>query len=167
MSDYASSPSRPASPVAPPPDLPTVRPSAYRFNWDPASRRPGPGSVSETTEGRGDYFSTTPKVDIYGASSSAASLQLNTVPSQWSSAKHGFHGRWYRLLRPWHRLYPRAHAAQPFPPSLTTPTRNPLLPKPTPLYPLHRAWSFHVSVEKTLTLTSVLSDQNGKSFNVI
>jgi hypothetical protein len=67
MSDYTSSPSRPASPVGPLPDLPTARPSAYRFNWDPASRRPGPASVSETTEGRGDHFTTTPKVDIYGA----------------------------------------------------------------------------------------------------
>lgn len=97
MSDYTSSPSRPASPVGALPDLPTARPFAYRFNWDPTSRRPGPGSVSETTEGRGDHFSTTPKVDIYGASSSTASLQLSTVPSQWSSAKHGFHGMWHQL----------------------------------------------------------------------
>jgi vacuolar protein sorting-associated protein 54 len=102
MSEYTSSPSRPASPVAalpPLPDIPTVRPLAYRFNWDPTSRRPGgPRSVSETTEGRGDYFSSTPKVDIYGASSSTAALPLATVPSQWSSAKHGFHGTFPRLL---------------------------------------------------------------------
>ena len=92
MSDYTSSPSRPASPVGALPDLPTPRPSAYRFNWDPASRRPGPASVSETTEGRGDYFTTTPKVDIYGATSSAANVHPSALPSQWSSAKHGFHG---------------------------------------------------------------------------
>jgi len=102
MSEYTSSPSRPASPVAalpPLPDIPTARPLAYRFNWDPTSRRPGgPRSVSETTEGRGDYFSSTPKVDIYGASSSTAALPLATVPSQWSSAKHGFHGTFPRLL---------------------------------------------------------------------
>ena len=92
MSEYTSSPSRPASPAALLPDLPTARPSAYRFNWDPTSRRPGPGSVSEATEGRGDYFSSTPKIDIYGASSSTTTLPLSAVPSQWSSAKHGFHG---------------------------------------------------------------------------
>jgi len=95
MSDYTSSSSRPASPVAPSPDPPTARPHAYRFNWDPAARLPGPGSVSETTEARGDYFFSTPKVDIYGASSSS---QLATVPSQWSSAKHGFHGTFAILL---------------------------------------------------------------------
>jgi vacuolar protein sorting-associated protein 54 len=98
MSDYTSSPSRPASPASALQDLPTARPSAFRFDWDPSSRRPGPGSVSETTEGRGDYFSSTPKVDIYGASSSVASIQLGSIPSQWSSAKHGFHGMWSHLL---------------------------------------------------------------------
>ena len=92
MSDYTSSPSRPASPVALLPDPPTARPLAYRFNWDPSSRRPGPASVSETTEGRADYFVSTPKVDIYGASSSTTTSQLSIVSSQWSSAKHGFHG---------------------------------------------------------------------------
>src|SRR5712671_2638928 len=99
MSDYTSSPSRPSSPTAPLSDLPTARPLPYRFNWDPASRRPGPGSVSEATEGRGDYFVSTPKVDIYGASSSTAASQLGTVPSQWSSAKHGFHGTFTPILR--------------------------------------------------------------------
>ena len=92
MSDYTSSPSRPGSPVALSPDPPTARPNAYRFNWDPSTRLPGPGSVSEATEARGDYFSLTPRVDIYGASSSSVTSQLGAVPSQWSSAKHGFHG---------------------------------------------------------------------------
>ena len=89
MSDYTSNSSRPASPVAASPDPPTARPQAYRFNWDAAARLPGPGSVSETTDARGGYFSSTPRVDIYGASSSS---QLAIVPSQWSSARHGFHG---------------------------------------------------------------------------
>jgi vacuolar protein sorting-associated protein 54 len=105
MSEYTSSPSRPASPVGtlpPLPDIPTARPIAYRFNWDPTSRRlAGPRSISETTEGRGDYFTSTPKVDIYGASSSIAASQEGTVPSQWSSAKHGFHGASARLLAHW------------------------------------------------------------------
>lgn len=89
MSDYTSNSSRPASPVAVSPDPLTARPQAYRFNWDAAARLQGPGSVSETTDARGGYFSSTPRVDIYGASSSS---QLAAVPSQWSSAKHGFHG---------------------------------------------------------------------------
>ena len=92
MSDYTSSPSRPASPVVHSLEPLTAQPHAYRFNWDHATRLPGPGSVSETTEARGDYFSLTPRVDIYGASSSSLTAQLGTVPSQWSSAKHGFHG---------------------------------------------------------------------------
>ena len=87
MSDRMSSPSRPTSPVGPLPDIATARP-AYRFNWD-ASRRQGPGSISETTEGRGDYFNATPRVDIYGTASTSV---VNAVPSQWSSSKHGFHG---------------------------------------------------------------------------
>ncbi|KAH9066196.1 Vps54-like protein-domain-containing protein [Lactarius vividus] len=115
MSDYTSSPSRPASPIGPLPDLPTARPSAYRFNWDPTLRRPGPASVSETTEGRGDYFTTTPKVDIYGAtSSSAANVQLGVVPSQWSSAKHGFHAISTVVNNPYKKSAPpKAHATVP------------------------------------------------------
>ncbi|KAI9445991.1 Vps54-like protein-domain-containing protein [Lactarius indigo] len=114
MSDYTSSPSRPASPVGPLPDLPTARPSAYRFNWDPTLRRPGPASVSETTEGRGDYFTTTPKVDIYGATSSASNLQLSVVPSQWSSAKHGFHAISTVVNNPHKKSAPpKAHATVP------------------------------------------------------
>ena len=89
MSDYDSESSRPATPVGPLPDIPNSRP-AYRFNWDHASRRPGPASISETTEGRGDYFDATPKVDIYGASTT--NLVSTNVSSEWSSSKHGFHG---------------------------------------------------------------------------
>ncbi|KAH9989086.1 Vps54-like protein-domain-containing protein [Russula compacta] len=114
MSDYTSSPSRPASPVALLPDPPTARPLAYRFNWDPSTRRPGPGSVSETTEGRADYFASTPKVDIYGASSSITTSQLGIVPSQWSSAKHGFHAISTVVNSPHKKSAPpKAHATVP------------------------------------------------------
>ncbi|KAI0064444.1 Vps54-domain-containing protein [Artomyces pyxidatus] len=113
MSDYTSSPSRPASPVGPLPEITTARP-AYRFNWDPAARRPGPGSVSETTEGRGDYFNATPRVDIYGASASSSTLVHSAVPSQWSSAKHGFHAISTVVNNPHKKSAPpKAHAAVP------------------------------------------------------
>lgn len=118
MTDYTSSPSRPASPAVPLPDISTARPLPYRFSWDPTSRRPGPASVSEITEGRGDYFTSTPKVDIYGASSSTATSQLGTVPRQWSSAKHGFHGtfavcwRMVYFVNRVPRLYSHFHGCQ-------------------------------------------------------
>lgn len=122
MSDYTSSPSRPASPVGALPDLPTARPSAFRFNWDPASRRPGPASVSETTEGRGDHFTTTPKVDIYGATSSAANVHPNALPSQWSSAKHGFHAISTVVNNPHKKSAPpKAHASVPPAPRVELP----------------------------------------------
>ncbi|KAI9509602.1 Vps54-like protein-domain-containing protein, partial [Russula earlei] len=114
MSDYTSSPSRPASPVGQLPDLPTSHAQAYRFIWDHPSSRPGPGSVSETTEGRGDYFASTPKVDIYGPSSSTAASLSGTVPSQWSSAKHGFHAISTVANNPHKRSAPpKAHTAVP------------------------------------------------------
>lgn len=119
MSDYTSSSSRPASPVATPPDPPTARPHAYRFNWDTAAHLPGPASVSETTDARGGYFSSTPKVDIYGASSSS---QVATVPSQWSSAKHGFHAISTVVNNPHKKSAPpKAHAAVPSTPRVELP----------------------------------------------
>ncbi len=85
MSDYASSPSRPASPVG---ELPSFTASrSYRFNWD--NKRPGPGSVSETTEGRGDYFTGNAPYDVYN---NASLTSLGTLPAEWSSSKHGFNG---------------------------------------------------------------------------
>ncbi|CCM02241.1 uncharacterized protein FIBRA_04322 [Fibroporia radiculosa] len=96
MSEGTSTPSRPGTPVA---DLPTfshVRP--YRFTWDPASRKQGPGSVSATTEGRGDYFAETTPFDLYG--SSLSSLQPGALPAEWSSAKYGFHGACYFIDAP-------------------------------------------------------------------
>ncbi|KAH9989944.1 Vps54-like protein-domain-containing protein [Russula vinacea] len=122
MSDYTSSPSRPASPLVPSPDPLTAQPHAYRFNWDHATRLPGPGSVSETTEARGDYFSLTPRVDIYGASSSSLTAQLGTVPSQWSSAKHGFHAISTVVNNPHKKSAPpKAHATVPSTPRVELP----------------------------------------------
>lgn len=89
MSDYASTPSRPGSPIGELPSFSAARPSAYRFNWD--SRRPGPGSVSETTEGRGDYFANNAPYDVY-TNGSLANLALGAIPSEWSSSRHGFNG---------------------------------------------------------------------------
>ena len=87
MSDYASTPSRPGSPVG---DLPSfVASRSYRFNYD--SRRPGPGSVSETTEGRGDYLTNNAPYDVYN-NASLTSLALGTLPLEWSSSKLGFNG---------------------------------------------------------------------------
>ena len=89
MSDSSSILSRPSSPLL---DLlPAARP--YRFTWDPTSRRPGPESVSGTTEGRGggDLFSAQPRLSFLNNSSSL-SLQQGALPSEWSSSKHGFHG---------------------------------------------------------------------------
>ena len=94
MSDNTSTHSRPASPTTGTPPIPTdTRP--YRFTWDPSSsRRQGPASVSETTEGRGAraeyHFGVSPRVDLFGVSSSQ--LAQGALPLQWSSSKHGFHG---------------------------------------------------------------------------
>ena len=84
--DYASTSSRPVSPVGELPNIPTARP--YRFTWDTGARRPGPGSVSETTEGRGDYYGQSTSFDL----PSVSGLPLGAVPPYWSSAVHGFHG---------------------------------------------------------------------------
>jgi vacuolar protein sorting-associated protein 54 len=50
--------------------------------------------VSETTEGRGGggeyYFGVSPRVDLFGVSSTA--LAQGALPMEWSSSKHGFHG---------------------------------------------------------------------------
>jgi vacuolar protein sorting-associated protein 54 len=88
MSDHSSSPSRAQTPVSTLPEhIHTARP--YRFNWDPSSRKPGPESVSGTTEGReGDYFSAEPRLNL----NTPTTLPLGALPLEWSSAKHGFHG---------------------------------------------------------------------------
>jgi hypothetical protein len=69
--------------------VPSLSPRA--LPWDSATRLPSPGSVSETTDVRGDYFSSTPRVDIRGV---VIQCHLTTGHSsvQWSSARHGFYG---------------------------------------------------------------------------
>lgn len=89
MSDYASTSSRPGSPVG---ELPNIRSSARAFRFNYESGRKGPGSVSETTEGRGgDYFASgNTHADLLNTSET--SLAVGALPSEWSSARHGFHG---------------------------------------------------------------------------
>ncbi|KAI0950065.1 hypothetical protein AcV7_008644 [Taiwanofungus camphoratus] len=112
MSDQTSTPSRPATPVG---DLPNFAPARpFRFTWDPASRKPGPGSVSETTEGRGDYFAANAvPYSLYG-NASLTSLQLGALPTEWSSAKHGFHAISTVVNNPHKRSAPpKAHSSLP------------------------------------------------------
>jgi vacuolar protein sorting-associated protein 54 len=91
MSDGASSPSRPASPVAALPEIPQpARP--FRLNWDTSSRVRGPGSVSETTEGHGgDYFATPFRFELPNVSTT--NIALGALPQEWSSSTEGFNGR--------------------------------------------------------------------------
>ncbi|KAI0723740.1 Vps54-domain-containing protein [Cerioporus squamosus] len=109
MSDYASTPSRPASPVG---ELPSFTASrSYRFNWD--DRRPGPGSISETTEGRGDYLANTAPYDVFN-NASLTSLALATLPAEWSSSKHGFNAISNVVNNPHKKSAPpKAHSALP------------------------------------------------------
>ncbi|KAF9469270.1 Vps54-like protein-domain-containing protein [Collybia nuda] len=114
MSDSESITSRPVTPVSALPDLPnTARP--YRFTWDPASRKPGPESVSGTTEGRGggDYFSAQPRLGFLNTSSTAT-LALGALPTEWSSSRHGFHAISTVLNNPHKRQAPpKAHSSLP------------------------------------------------------
>ncbi|OSX65343.1 hypothetical protein POSPLADRAFT_1133849 [Postia placenta MAD-698-R-SB12] len=111
MSDDASVPSRPASPVAELPNFSHVRP--YRFTWDPSTRKPGPASVSGTTEGRGDYFGDASPYELYNHSS-LSSLPLGALPPDWSSARHGFHAISTVVNSPHKRSAPpKAHSSLP------------------------------------------------------
>lgn len=80
--------SRPGSPVAPLPDFTSARP--YRFTWDASTRKPGPASVSGTSEGRGDYISYRAQHGQFDISSST--LALGAMPNDWSSSKQGLNG---------------------------------------------------------------------------
>src|ERR1700733_2267460 len=91
MSDHSSSPSRAASVVDLSPGIQTARP--YRFTWDPSTRMPGPGSVSEATEGKGDYIESRLRPDALNAN--LTTLAPGALPAEWSSTKHGFHGKGY------------------------------------------------------------------------
>ncbi|KAF4576665.1 hypothetical protein EYR36_000738 [Pleurotus pulmonarius] len=110
MSDCSSTtPSRAGTPVAALPETATAR--AYRFAWDQSSRR-GPESVSGTTEGRGDYITAKPRLDLFSASSST--LPLGSIPAEWSSSKHGFNAISTVLNNPHKRQAPpKAHSALP------------------------------------------------------
>ncbi|KAF8643808.1 hypothetical protein AX16_008826 [Volvariella volvacea WC 439] len=110
-----STPSRPASPVGALPDNLTSARQTYRFTWDPAARRPGPESVAGTTEGgRGaDQFATQPRLGFLNTSS-ATTLAMSSIPSEWSSAKHGFHAISTVLNNPHKRQAPpKAHSSLP------------------------------------------------------
>ncbi|KAG0705085.1 Vps54-like protein-domain-containing protein [Suillus ampliporus] len=117
MSDYASSPSRPASPVGALPEIPqTARP--FRLNWDTSSRVQGPGSVSETTEGRGgDYFATPFRLEL--SNLSTTNIALGALPQEWSSSTQGFNAISTVLNNPHRRQAPpKAHSSLPaVPPS--------------------------------------------------
>jgi vacuolar protein sorting-associated protein 54 len=70
----------------------------YRFTWDPSTYRLGPGSVSEGTDARGD-FTNYLLPDVFDTA--PTSLPLGALPTEWSSSKHGFHGKsFYDYLRP-------------------------------------------------------------------
>ncbi|KAI0086385.1 Vps54-like protein-domain-containing protein [Irpex rosettiformis] len=111
MSDYASTSSRPASPVG---DLPQVLNAArpYRFTWDVAQKKPGPGSISETTEGRDDYFAGQASYDVLAGST--ANLPLGSFLPEWSSSVHGFHAISTVVNSPHKKSAPpKAHSALP------------------------------------------------------
>ncbi|KAG6335208.1 hypothetical protein ID866_3879 [Astraeus odoratus] len=114
MSEHSSSPSRPGSPMGPPPDPSQPVVGAFRFQWDATSRRKGPKSLSETTEGRGggDYFGFTPQVDLPNAS--YTNLPLGALPPDWSSSTQGFNAISTVLNNP-HRSQapPKAHSSLP------------------------------------------------------
>ncbi|KAH6918384.1 retrograde transporter [Coprinopsis sp. MPI-PUGE-AT-0042] len=114
MSDGTSNPSRPQSPVASVygmNDLPTSRP--YRFVWDPSTRRPGPESVAGTTEGGRDYITGHGQYPLGVLNNpSSLNLELGSIPSEWSSAKHGFNAISTVLNHP-HKRHapPKAHSS--------------------------------------------------------
>ncbi|KDR73587.1 hypothetical protein GALMADRAFT_621009 [Galerina marginata CBS 339.88] len=114
MSDVSSVPSRVGSPINASANelLPTARP--YRFTWDPASRRPGPESVSGTTEGRGgDDFGFVPH-PLGFLNTSTTSLALGSLPTDWSSSRTGFHAISTVLNNPHRRQAPpKAHSLLP------------------------------------------------------
>ncbi|KAG1754389.1 Vps54-like protein-domain-containing protein [Suillus lakei] len=115
MSDYASSPSRPATPATPVPALPEIPQVArpFRLNWDTSSRVRGPGSVSETTEGRGgDYFATPFRLELPNLST--ANIALGALPQEWSSSTQGFNAISTVLNNPHRRQAPpKAHSSLP------------------------------------------------------
>lgn len=120
MSDHASSSSRPATPVPALPEIPQVaRP--FRLNWDTSSRVRGPGSVSETTEGRGgDYFATPFRLELPNLSTT--NIALGALPQEWSSSTQGFNAISTVLNNPHRRQAPpKAHSSLPAVPPANLP----------------------------------------------
>lgn len=106
MSNSSPASSRASSPVTAHPDVspydtttPTAGPSSsrYHFSWDPSERR-GPESVSGTTAYGQDYFAAAPTGLGFHFGGSTASLNLGALPSEWSSSKHGFHGKQFSYV---------------------------------------------------------------------
>lgn len=162
--DDESLTSRPQSPVSVVHDqLHTARP--YRFTWDPSSRRPGPESVSGTTEGRGggDYFSAQPRLGLLNTSSSLT-LALGALPQEWSSAKHGFHGAQHLHFTTQYILSV-SYLLQQFLPCSTIHISGRHLQRLTHSSPQLSQQISLASAEKTLTPTSVPSHQNGTVFS--
>ena len=174
MSDYASTSSRPASPVADLPAIPnTTRP--YRFTWDSVNKRPGPGSVSESTEGRGgDYIGVTlgPYGEVHTPLTANVALAgagpAVGLGADWTSSVHGFHGALQCTLP----LYlphaaarlRTAHArVQRSRPCSTTRTNAPRRPRPTLRCPPSRRQTFRGCAARTLTRTSSRSLPDGNA----
>ncbi|KAF8590066.1 Vps54-domain-containing protein [Ramaria rubella] len=97
----------------------SIRPPVYRFNWDPSLRRPGPGSVSETTDNRGDVYES-PNAELFRLSN-VSSLGV-ALPHDWSSSKHGFNAISTVLNNPRKRAAPpKAHSTLPVVPPAELP----------------------------------------------
>ncbi|KAG1903777.1 Vps54-like protein-domain-containing protein [Suillus fuscotomentosus] len=111
MSDYVSSPSRPATPVPALPEIPIARP--FRLNWDTSSRVRGPASVSETTEGRGgDYYAAPFRLELPNLST--VNIAPGALPQEWSSSTQGFNAISTVLNNPHrHQAPPKAHSSLP------------------------------------------------------
>ncbi|KAI5832533.1 Vps54-domain-containing protein [Schizophyllum commune Tattone D] len=93
----------------------------FRFTYDPASRR-GPGSVISSLRGPESVSGATEaagRADLTGHSFSHAwslnaSSSALSIPSEWSSSKHGFHAISTVLNNPHKRQAPpKAHSALP------------------------------------------------------
>jgi len=160
MSESGESSSAPLTPLHIFPNV--VRP--YRFNWDPASRRPGgPESVSGTTEGNGDYFASQ-GADFQFNNASSLGLGLGTLPSEWSSSTQGFYGTpticivtCYARLNAGEQLYPLCSITH-----IEAKHRR----KHTQDYQLLLQQIFLASNGRILTPTCVLSNLNGRGSTV-
>ncbi len=162
MSESSATASRPPTPVTGDTAIPsTAKP--YRFNWE-ASRRPGPESVSGTTsDGRGhdDYFNAIPQLGNLHLNSSTTSLALGSVPTEWSSSRHGFNGESNLVFRS------VTDTPQLFPLSSTIHTSDRHRPRRIPRCRPYPPPNFRACGGRTLTPTSNPSLQNGTGLNTL